>query len=123
MRFTKIFVLVALVALVIAPAAFALRFTDDSFNTPTGETGKAYSFQFHGAGGCGPALPYQYKLLAASLPPGLSLVLQRPGQRHSRPTAAAIPSGSSSATRIRRRQSWCVPSPQSASSRSRSSPD
>jgi hypothetical protein len=73
MRFTKILVLVAIAALVIAPAALALRFTDDSFNTPTGETGKAYSFQFHGAGGCGPALPYQYKVLAGSLPTGLSL--------------------------------------------------
>jgi hypothetical protein len=73
MRFTKILVLTALAALVIAPAAFALRFTDDSFVTQTGETGKAYSFQFHGAGGCGPALPYQYKVLAGSLPPGLSL--------------------------------------------------
>src|SRR6476620_10645696 len=73
MRFTKILVLVAVAALVIAPAAFALRFTDDSYNTPTGETGKGYSFQFHGAGGCGPALPYQYKMLAGSLPPGLSL--------------------------------------------------
>ena len=73
MRFTKILVLVVLGALVIAPAALALRFTDESFNTPRGETGKAYSFQFTGAGGCGPALPYQYKVLAGSLPPGLSL--------------------------------------------------
>jgi hypothetical protein len=73
MRFTKILVLVVLGAFVIAPAALAIRFTDDSFNTPTGETGKAYSFQFHGAGGCGPALPYQYRVLAGALPPGLSL--------------------------------------------------
>src|SRR4051794_14985044 len=73
MRFTKILVLVVLGALVIAPAALALRFTDESFNTPRGETGKPYSFQFTGAGGCGPALPYQYKVLAGSLPPGLSL--------------------------------------------------
>jgi hypothetical protein len=73
MRFTKILVLTALAALVIAPAAFALRFTDASFNTAVGETGKAYSFQFHGDGGCGPALPYQYKVLSGSLPPGLSL--------------------------------------------------
>ena len=73
MRFTKILVLVALGALVIVPAALAIRFTDDSFNTPTGETGKPYSFQFSGAGGCGPALPYQYRVLSGSLPPGLSL--------------------------------------------------
>jgi hypothetical protein len=73
MRFTKIFVLVALAALVIVPAAFALRFTDASYNTPIGETGKAYSHQFQGDGGCGPALPYQYKMLSGALPPGLSL--------------------------------------------------
>ena len=73
MRFTKLFVLVALAALVIVPAAFALRFTDDSFNTPLGITGHAYSHQFHGDGGCGPGLPYQYRLLNSALPPGLSL--------------------------------------------------
>jgi putative Ig domain-containing protein len=73
MRFTKILVLTALAALVIAPAAFALRFTDDSFNTPTGITGRAYSHQFQGDGGCGPALPYQFRLLNSTLPPGLSL--------------------------------------------------
>jgi hypothetical protein len=73
MRFTKILVLVVLGALVIAPAALALRFTDEAFNTPRGETGKAYSFQLTGAGGCGPALPYQYKILGGSLPTGLSL--------------------------------------------------
>jgi len=73
MRFTKILVLVVLGALVIVPAALAIRFTDESYNPPIGETGKAYSFQFNGAGGCGPALPYQYKLLSGALPPGLSL--------------------------------------------------
>ena len=55
MRFTKIFVLVGLAALIIAPAALALRFTDDSYIFPVGETGKAYSKQFQGAGGCGPS--------------------------------------------------------------------
>jgi large repetitive protein len=73
MRFTKILVVVALSALVIAPAALAIRFTDASYNPPVGETGKAYSFKFDGAGGCGPALPYQYKVLSGALPPGLSL--------------------------------------------------
>ena len=57
MRFTKILVLVVLGALVIVPAALALRFTDDSYNFPVGETGKAYSKQLDGTGGCGPALP------------------------------------------------------------------
>ena len=73
MRFTKILVLVVLGALVIVPAALALRFTDDSYIFPVGETGKPYSKQLDGTGGCGPALPYQYKILAGSLPPGLSL--------------------------------------------------
>jgi hypothetical protein len=73
MRFTKILFLVALGALVLAPAAFALRFTDDSYNPPVGQTGKGYSFQFNGSGGCGPGLPYQYRILAGSLPPGLSM--------------------------------------------------
>jgi hypothetical protein len=75
MRFTKVVLIVAVAALIIAPAAFALRFTDESYNTPVGETGKPYSFQFTGAGGCGPALPYQYRVVAGSLPPGLSLAM------------------------------------------------
>jgi len=73
MRFTRTVLLVALVALVIVPAAFALRFTDDSYNMPAGTVGQAYSKTFEGAGGCGPALPYQYTLIGGSLPPGLSL--------------------------------------------------
>jgi hypothetical protein len=73
MRFTKIVLIFAVLALIVAPAALALRFTDDSYNPAVGETGKAYSFQFHGAGGCGPALPYQYKILSGSLPPGLTM--------------------------------------------------
>lgn len=73
MRFTKILLLAAVVALVIAPAALALRFTDDSYNPPIGYTGQGYSHTFHGAGGCGPGLPYQYRVIAGGLPPGLSL--------------------------------------------------
>jgi hypothetical protein len=73
MRFTRVLFVVALLALVVAPAALALRFTDDSFNTPTGVTGQPYSHTFHGAAGCGPALPYQYTILAGTLPPGLQL--------------------------------------------------
>ena len=53
MRFTKIVLIFAVVALIVAPAALALRFTDESYNPPVGETGKAYSFQFGGAGGDG----------------------------------------------------------------------
>jgi hypothetical protein len=73
MRFTRVVFVVALLALVVAPVALALRFTDDSFNTAIGYTGQPYTFTFHGAAGCGPALPYQYRLLDGGLPPGLSL--------------------------------------------------
>ncbi len=73
MRLTRTLLLVSLLALVVVPAALALRFTDDSFTMPTGVTGQAYSKQFNGAAGCGPALPYQYRLLNGSVPPGLSL--------------------------------------------------
>jgi large repetitive protein len=73
MRFTRVVFFVALLALVAAPVALALRFTDDSFNTAIGYTGQPYSFTFHGAAGCGPALPYQYRILDGGLPPGLSL--------------------------------------------------
>src|SRR5262249_61315117 len=86
MRFTRIVLLCSLVALVAVPAAMAIRFTDDSYNMPTGVVGQAYSKQFDGAGGCGPALPYQYTLIAGSLPPGLSLSFS--GLIHGPPTHA-----------------------------------
>ena len=109
MRFTRILLLVSLVALVAAPIALALRFTDESFNPPTGETGKAYSWSFTGAGGCGPALPYQYRLLNGAPPPGLTL--DKSGLVHGTPTA----SGSYSfwvelSDENPPSQSWCRPS-------------
>src|SRR5256885_280276 len=73
MRFTRTVLLVSLLALVVVPAALALRFTDDSYNFPTATVGQGYSKQLNGAGGCGPALPYQYTLINGSLPAGLSL--------------------------------------------------
>ena len=73
MRFARTVLLVSLLALVVVPAAFAIRFTDDSYNMPAGTVGQPYSKTFEGAGGCGPALPYQYTLIGGSLPPGLSL--------------------------------------------------
>jgi large repetitive protein len=73
MRFTRTVLLVSLLALVVVPAAFAIRFTDDSYNMPAGTVGQPYSKTFEGAGGCGPALPYQYTLIGGSMPPGLSL--------------------------------------------------
>jgi large repetitive protein len=73
MRFTRAVLLVSLLALVVVPAALAIRFTDDSYNFPTATVGQAYSKQLNGAGGCGPALPYQYTIIGGKLPPGISL--------------------------------------------------
>jgi Putative Ig domain len=73
MRFIRILLLVSLVALVVAPAALALRFTDESYMTPVGVTGQPYFHKFDGAAGCGPALPYQYRILDGTLPTGLRL--------------------------------------------------
>ena len=73
MRFTRTVLLVALLALVAVPAALAIRFTDDSYNMPTGTVGQSYSKTLQGAGGCGPALPYQFTQIGGSLPTGLSL--------------------------------------------------
>jgi hypothetical protein len=64
---------VAAAALVFTSVAFALRFTDESYFPPVGTVGAPYSFSFGGAGGCGPALPYQYSIISGSVPPGLSL--------------------------------------------------
>jgi hypothetical protein len=72
-RRSLIFLTVVAAALVFASAAWALRFTDESYFTPAGSVGSAYSFTFTGAGGCGPALPYQYSVIGGSLPPGLML--------------------------------------------------
>jgi hypothetical protein len=78
MRLARLVVLMILAALVVAPAALALRFTDASYNTPTGTVGVPYSHQFDGDGGCGPdgpniGLPYQFQILSGALPPGLSI--------------------------------------------------
>jgi hypothetical protein len=73
MRFRYALLLVVLLALVVVPTAAAIRFTDDDFDMPTGIVGQPYSKQFNGAGGCGPALPYQYRILSGELPPGISL--------------------------------------------------
>ena len=72
-RKSLIFLTVAAAALVFVSAAWALRFTDESYFTPVGAVGSPYSFTFTGAGGCGPALPYQFSLIGAGLPPGLTL--------------------------------------------------
>jgi large repetitive protein len=77
---------VAAGALVFAAAAWALRFTDESYFPPVGAVGSPYSFTFGGAGGCGPALPYQFSVISGSLPPGLTLASS--GQVGGTPTSA-----------------------------------
>jgi hypothetical protein len=72
-RFARALIVAGLVALVIVPSAAAIRFTDDSYQVPDGAVGSRYFHQFKGDGGCGPALPYQFRILNGSLPPGLSL--------------------------------------------------
>jgi hypothetical protein len=85
MRISRLVLLFSLVALVVAPAALAIRFTDESFHPPVGEVGKPYpNWSFTGAGGCGPALPYQFTVIAGSLPPGLTLDMS--GLVHGTPT-------------------------------------
>ncbi len=72
-RLIRTVLVVALLALVIVPNAAAIRFTDDSYQVPDGAVGSRYFHQFKGEGGCGPALPYQFRILNGALPPGLSL--------------------------------------------------
>jgi len=72
-RKSLVFLTVAAAALVFVSAAWALRFTDESYVTPVGTVGSPYGFTFTGAGGCGPALPYQFSQIGGSLPPGLTL--------------------------------------------------
>jgi hypothetical protein len=81
-----VFLTAAATALVFTAAAWALRFTDESFFTPTGTVGSPYSFTFGGAGGCGPALPYQFSVIGGSLPPGLALA--KSGHLSGTPTQA-----------------------------------
>jgi hypothetical protein len=72
-RTVRVTLALSLLALVVVPSALALRFTDDSYQVPTGAVGSYYSHQFNGDGGCGPALPYQFRILSGALAPGLSL--------------------------------------------------
>jgi hypothetical protein len=109
MRRTKVFLLVALFALIVVPAAWALRFTDESYTPPVAETGKSYSWSFTAAGGCGPALPYQYRTLNSSPPPGLTL--DASGLVHGVPTQAGDYSfWVELSDENPPSASWCVPS-------------
>src|SRR5436309_2124359 len=83
-RKSLVFLSVAAAALVFVSAAWALRFTDVSYFAPVGTVGSPYSFTFTGAGGCGPALPYQFSLIGGTMPPGLALATS--GQVSGTPT-------------------------------------
>jgi Putative Ig domain len=73
MRLFRILVLAATFGLALVPAASALRFTDESYQVPVGVVGEEYRHWFEGDGGCGPALPYHFRVLSGALPPGLYL--------------------------------------------------
>jgi large repetitive protein len=89
MRFSKVVLIVAVAALIIAPAAFSIAFTDASYFPPVGVTGQSYhhKFEIRAGGGCP---PYQYKILSGSLPPGLTLVTEgkQSGDVNGTPTTA-----------------------------------
>jgi large repetitive protein len=69
-------------AAALAPEAGAVRFADAPCPEsgpggirvcPDGSVGQAYALRLSGDGGCGPALPYQFRILNGELPPGVSL--------------------------------------------------
>jgi hypothetical protein len=72
-RIARLAAVMSVLALVVVPSALAIRFTDDSFQVPKAAVGSYYTHQFRGEGGCGPALPYQFRILSGGLPPGLTL--------------------------------------------------
>jgi len=107
-RFARALVVAGVAAGVFVTAAAALRFTDESYFTPEGVVGQPYSHQFNGASGCGPALPYQYKILNGALPPGLSL--SSGGLISGRPTQAGMYSfWVELSDEDPPSQSWCIP--------------
>lgn len=69
MRFTRVFLIAAVVAAIAVPVAWAFGF-DDSVFPPSGSVGTPYSFQFVARAGCP---PYEFVLVSGSLPPGLSM--------------------------------------------------
>jgi hypothetical protein len=80
-RFGLVLVVAAALAGVVTAKAEALAFiqgdpcadTKPLFVCPQGTVDASYSITFKGSGGCGPALPYQYRVYNGSLPPGLSV--------------------------------------------------
>ena len=102
MRFIQILFVVAAFAVVLTPESLAVRFADTpcieagaggNRICPLGVVGSPYVVRLTGEGGCGPdpnvpgsGLPYQFRLLNGSLPPGLSL--DGDGLLHGTPTNA-----------------------------------
>jgi large repetitive protein len=89
MRLIRVLVLIAALAAIVVPGAGALRFADTPCVEaggggirvcPVGLVGALYAIKLDGDGGCGPdpnvpgsGLPYQFRLLNGTLPPGLAL--------------------------------------------------
>jgi Putative Ig domain len=102
MRLVLALVLAAAFAAIATSDALAVRFADTpcvetgdarSRVCPVGVVGSPYAIQLKGEGGCGPdpnvpgsGLPYQFRVLSGSVPPGLSL--DRDGRVHGTPTQA-----------------------------------
>ena len=93
MRFGLVLLLAAAVFAVVPSASLAIRFADTpcvesgtSRVCPAGVVGSPYAIRLNGEGGCGPALPYQYRVLNGSLPPGLAL--DKDGLLHGTPATA-----------------------------------
>jgi hypothetical protein len=81
MRLVVALAIVGLLAGIVVSTAAALRFTDTPCPEGAGSVhfcaegivGASYSQQLNGASGCGPGLPYQYRILNGAPPPGISL--------------------------------------------------
>jgi hypothetical protein len=94
-RFALVVVLAAALATVVATVAHGLAFDDSApcpvgaeqvYTCPGGTVDMQYSVQIVSRGGCGPALPYQYRILNGALPSGISLSTS--GLLSGRPTTA-----------------------------------
>jgi len=83
------------IAFAVVPNARATRFADQPCPEsgpgavricPDGVVGQSYAIKLAGDAGCGPALPYQYRVLNGTLPPGVSL--SQDGELSGVPTSA-----------------------------------
>jgi large repetitive protein len=73
MRFVRILALVGFVALLAAPAALALRFSDATLMPPSGVVGQKYFHKIDGEGGCNEG-DYDVRITSGNVPPGVTLV-------------------------------------------------